>query len=64
MRSSPFSEVEERIRIYERQYGSYGKFLGQYDCGSSRFEESVVLMDWESLLEEEQRRHGRSEPCC
>ena len=49
-------EIEQRLRTYEQQYGSYEKFLGQYDCGASSFEDSVLLMDWDSLLEERQRR--------
>ena len=48
--------INERMRSYEQQYGRYEKCLSQYDCGSSSFEESVVLMDWEGLLEEKNRR--------
>jgi hypothetical protein len=49
-------EIEQRLRTYEQQYGSYEKFLGQYDCGASSFEDSVILMDWDGLLEEKKRR--------
>jgi hypothetical protein len=34
-------EIEQRLRIYEQQYGSYEKFLGQYDCGASSFDEDL-----------------------
>jgi outer membrane phospholipase A len=54
-------EITERIRIYAQRYGGYEKFLSQYDCGSSSFEESVVLMDWESLVEEKKRRQHAEE---
>lgn len=51
-----FEEIEQRLRTYEQQFGSYEKFLGQYDCGASSFEDSVLLIDWDSLLEERKRR--------
>jgi len=34
-------EIEQRLRIYEQQYGSYEKFLGQYDCGASSCDEDL-----------------------
>jgi hypothetical protein len=49
-------EVERRLKSYEQQYGSYEKFLGQYDCGASSFEDSVILMDWDGLMEEKKKR--------
>jgi Family of unknown function (DUF6516) len=49
-------EIAQRLRTYDQQYGGYEKFLGQYDCGASSFEDSVILMDWDGLLEEKKRR--------
>jgi hypothetical protein len=49
-------EIKQRLRTYEQQFGSYEKFLGQYDCGASSFEDSVLFVDWDSLLEERKRR--------
>jgi len=38
-------EIEKRIRTYEQQYGSYDKFMGQYDCDSSSVEDSVIVIE-------------------
>jgi hypothetical protein len=50
------AEIEQRLRTYDQQYESHEKFLGQYDCGASSFEDSVILMDWDGLLEGKKRR--------
>jgi len=49
-------EIDRRLRAYQRQHGSFRKFLYSYDCESSPPEDSVILIDWESLLAERKER--------
>ncbi len=49
-------EIDKRVRAYQKQYGSFRKFLHGYDCGSSPPEDYVTLVDWESLLAEQKAR--------
>jgi hypothetical protein len=49
-------EIDKRIKAYQRQYGSFRKFFHAYDCESSPPEDSVTLVDWESLLAERKVR--------
>ena len=49
-------EIDRRLRAYQRQHGSLRKFLYNYDCESSPPEDSVTLIDWESLLAERKER--------
>jgi hypothetical protein len=56
-------EIDRRLRAYQKHHGSFRKFLYGYDCESSPPEDSVILIDWESLLAERKERKrstGRS----
>ena len=45
-------EIQKRLKAYEKQYGSYVKFLRGYDCESGKPVDYIVLIDWECLLAE------------
>jgi hypothetical protein len=45
-------EIQKRLKVYEKEYGSYGKFLRGYDCEAGTPEDYLVLIDWECLLAE------------
>jgi hypothetical protein len=45
-------ETQKRIKNYEKQYGSYARFLKGYDCESGTPEDYLILIDWECLLAE------------
>jgi len=45
-------EIQKRLKLYEKEYGSYAKFLRGYDCESGTPEDYLVLIDWECLLAE------------
>ncbi len=49
-------EIDKRIKSYEKRFGSFAKFLRQYDCESSPAEDSLTVIDWECLLEEQKSR--------
>jgi hypothetical protein len=49
-------DIDKKIRIYEKKFGSFGKFLRQNDCESSPAEDYVALIDWECLLDEQKQR--------
>lgn len=49
------AQIEKKLKGYERRFGSYEKFMSQYDCGSSTPKEAFICMDWTSLLEERGR---------
>lgn len=49
-------EISRLIGIYQERYGSFRKFLHAYDCESSPPEDSIALIDWESLLAEQKER--------
>jgi hypothetical protein len=51
-------EVQKRIKVYEKQYGSYSRLLKNYDCESGTSEDYLVLIDWECLLAELKGRKG------
>jgi len=51
-------EIQKRIKVYEKQHGSYSKFLRGYDCESSPPDDYLVLIDWECLLSETKNRKG------
>ena len=49
-------EIDKKIRTYEKNFGSFAKFLRQNDCESSPAEDCVTLIDWECLLDERKSR--------
>ena len=49
-------EIQKKIRQYEKKFGSFAKFMRQYDCESSPAEDYLTLIDWECLLEEQKSR--------
>jgi len=51
-------EIQKRIKGYEKQHGSYAKFLRGYDCESSPPDDYLILIDWECLLSEIKSRKG------
>jgi hypothetical protein len=51
-------EVQKRIKGYEKQFGSYSRFLKGYDCESGTPEDYLILIDWECLLAEIKSRKG------
>jgi len=51
-------EIRKRLRSYEKQYGSYGRFLKSYDCESGTPEDYLAVIDWECLLVELKSRKG------
>lgn len=56
-------EIDQRIKAYQKQYGSFRKFLHGYDCEFSPPEDYVTLVDWESLLAEQKaRKRGTKKP--
>ena len=54
-------EINKRVRAYQKQHGSFRKFLQGYDCESSPPEDYVTLVDWESLLAERKARKRSAE---
>jgi len=57
--SLSLKEVQKRIKVYEKKYGSYSRFLKSYDCESSPPEDYLILVDWECLVDELKSRKGR-----
>jgi hypothetical protein len=56
----PIREIHKRIRTYEKQFGSYARFLRSHDCESGAAEDYLVLIDWECLLYElKSRKRGK-----
>jgi hypothetical protein len=51
-------EIEKKIESYEKNYGSFPKFLRSYDCESGSPEDYLTLIDWECLLNEQRNRKG------
>jgi hypothetical protein len=51
-------EIQKKLKDYEKQHGSYNKFLRSYDCESGTPEDYVILIDWECLLAEIRSRKG------
>jgi hypothetical protein len=51
-------DIQKRIKAYEKQYGSYSRFLKGYDCESGTPEDYLILIDWECLLAEIKSRKG------
>jgi hypothetical protein len=51
-------EIQKRIKGYEKQHGSYAKFLRGYDCESGLPDDYLTLIDWECLLSEMKSRKG------
>jgi hypothetical protein len=49
-------EIDKKIKAYEKRFGSFGKFMRQYDCDSSPAEDYLILIDWQCLLEEQKSR--------
>jgi hypothetical protein len=45
------TDIDKKIKAYEKKYGSFAKFLRQYDCESSPAEDYLTLIDWECLLD-------------
>jgi hypothetical protein len=54
----PQKAIQKRIKAYEKQLGSYAKFLRSYDCESSPPDDYLTLIDWECLLSEMKSRKG------
>jgi hypothetical protein len=52
-------EIEKKIKAHEKKYGSFAKFMRQYDCESSSPEDYLTLIDWECLLNEWKDRRGK-----
>jgi hypothetical protein len=51
-------EIRKKLKSYEKQYGSYGRFLKNYDCESGTPEDYLTVIDWECLLAEIKSRKG------
>jgi hypothetical protein len=51
-------EIQKRLKDYEKQHGSYPKFLRGYNCESGTPEDYLILIDWECLLSEIKNRKG------
>ena len=51
-------EIQKRMKSYERQFGSYARFIKGYDCESSPPDDYLTLIDWECLLSEMKSRKG------
>ena len=49
-------ELQKQIKQYEKKFGSFIRFLRQYDCESSPAEDYLTLIDWECLQDEQKRR--------
>jgi hypothetical protein len=49
-------EIEKKIKVYEKRFGSFAKCLRQYNCESSPAEDYLILIDWECLLDEQKTR--------
>ena len=50
-------EIVNRIRGYEKKYGSsYSRFMKTFSCDDARPAEVTDVMDWELLLEEKALR--------
>jgi hypothetical protein len=50
-------EIVNRIRGYERKYGSsYARYMKTFSCDDARPGEMTDVMDWELLLEEKTLR--------
>ena len=49
-------DIDKKIKAYEKQFGSFARFLRHYDCESSPVEDYLILIDWECLLEEQKSR--------
>jgi len=58
--SLSIKEIQKRIKVYEKKYGSYSRLLKSYDCESSAPEDYLTLIDWECLLDEAKSRKGRT----
>jgi hypothetical protein len=56
--SLSLKEIQKRIKSYEKQFGSFGKFFRSYDCESSVPDDYLTLIDWECLLCELKSRKG------
>jgi hypothetical protein len=54
-------EIERRVKAYQKEYGSFHKFLHSYDCEHNPPEDYVTLVDWELLLAEQKARKRSSE---
>ena len=53
-------EIEKKIKAHEKKYGSFAKFMRQYDCESSPPEDYLTLIDWECLVNELKGRRGKA----
>jgi hypothetical protein len=51
-------EIQKKLKEYEKQYGSYSKFLKGYNCESGTPADYLILIDWECLLTEIKSRKG------
>ena len=55
------SEIKNRIRAYEKKFGSsYSRFIKTFSCSDATPSEMTDVMDWELLLEEKARRNVKS----
>jgi len=51
-----FREIQRRIKRYKQRFGSYEDFLEGFDCDYASIDDFTVLMDWENLLQEKEKR--------
>ena len=50
-------EIAKRIRSYEKKYGmALSRYSKQFSCDEALPWETSDLMDWESLVDEQERR--------
>ena len=49
-------EIEKRLSQYTVAHGPISKFLEQYDCDVNGPDDYFILLDWQNLLEEKERR--------
>ena len=51
-------EIQKRIRGYEKQFGSYARFIKGYDCESSPPDDYLTRIHRECLLSDMKSRKG------
>ncbi len=49
-------EIARKVGAYQKQYGSFRRFLHDYDCEFSPPQDYMTLIDWESLRAEQKAR--------
>lgn len=56
--SLSIEEIERRLAQYTVAHGPISKFLEQYDCDVNGPDDYFILLDWQNLLEEKERRES------